>query len=390
MTPAAATALLASALAALDGTAAEVRVSGRSELSAVTFSAGGAAARQLAATDVLPRAELRLDHKTLRLTLAYEPQLRASQVLSYGGGDAALVHGGSARAEWDVDPLWRVTAAGRASLRLMNFIAPSGGELARLLDMRASPAALEYSDAGASVGAEGRVTRLVTVTAHAAVDTSAGLGAEGHAAMPGMRELRLAGGVSRAQTRQDLWRLDVAFGAAAFDVGSSASLATLSAGWTREATRSLRLRAAVAASEALAGRAPARVMPGAEAALEATPALLDRPLRASLTARFGPAFDRFNARIQEQIAVEGAATWAVTPRWSVGALAALGRIREAQGYTASRVDLRAAWRASPTVTLYADVWNEWRRDPRLAALASTSYLGTSVGVELTPVARWIP
>jgi hypothetical protein len=380
------TALLSAALAGLDGTAAEVRVSGRTETSAVAFEADDGAPRHLAAIDVLPRVGLLLDRKTLRLALTYEPQLRVSQVLSYPGNDAALVHGASARAEWDLDPRWRATGVARSSRRLLDFVASSGGELSRLLDMRAPPTAVRYHDDGAWAGIEGRPTRRATVASTVAMDWSGGTGADGRAAMPRMRELRLAGSVARAQSRQDVVRIELAASSANFEAGA-ASLATLSAGWTREATRRLRLRVAAGASEVLTGSAPADVMPGGEAEVDATPALLGRPLRARVALRAGPAFDRFGARVQEQIGIEGLARWALTPRWSVAALAATGRVAEQQGYSASRADLRAEWRASPRVTLYAHLWSERHHDPRLAAGTTASYLGTSFGVELAPAAR---
>jgi hypothetical protein len=385
MTPAA-TALLAAAIAAIDGTSAEVTVSGRTETSALAFSAGGAAPRGLAAIDVLPRAGLLLDHKTLRLALSYEPQLRMSQALAYPGSDVAVAHGASLRAEWEVDPLWRATGTARASERLLDFVASTGAELARLFDLRAPLTPLRYADSGASASLEGRPTRRVTVASSVAIDSSGAVEASERPAMPPMRELRLAGSVARAQSREDTVRLELAARSAAFEVGG-ASFATLSAAWTREAARNVRLRIGAAASETLSGSAPSRWMPGGEAELEATPGLLGRPLRLAAAVRAGPAFDRYGARILERLAIEGAATWAVAPRFSLGAVAVGGAVLERLGYEASRADLRGAWRASRRLTFYASVWSEWHQDPRLAAGATASYLGMGLGLELAPGAR---
>jgi hypothetical protein len=62
-------------------------------------------------------------------------------------------------------------------------------------------------------------------------------------------------------------------------------------------------------------------------------------------------------------------------------------VRARQGYLATRGELRAGWRASRRVGLFAAAWSEWHRDPRLAAGATASYWGTSMGVELAPAAR---
>jgi hypothetical protein len=383
---AAAIALLA-ALGAVDGTSAQVTVSGRSETSALAFSADGGGPRGLAALDVLPRVGLLLDHKTLRLALSYEPQLRFSQALAYPGSDAALVHGGSVRAEWDVDPLWRATGSARAAVRLLDFVAGAGAELARLLELRAPLTPLRYADSGASVGIEGRPTRRVTVAAAVAMETSGAADLADRPAMPWMRELSAAASVTRAETREDALRLELAARSAAFEVGSTASFATLSAAWTRELARGARLRLGVAASRALAGSAPWRTMPGGDVELEATPGLAGRPLHLAAAVRAGPAFDRYAVRIFERLALEARAAWAVAPRLTLAAAAVGGGILEAQGYTASRADLRGAWRWSPRITFYAAVWNEWHHDPRLAAGATASYLGTGLGVELAPGAR---
>ncbi|HET7826741.1 MAG TPA: hypothetical protein VFK90_15505 [Anaeromyxobacter sp.] len=383
---AAAIAILSAALAAVDGTSAEVTVSGRAETSALAFSADGAAPRGLAALDVLPRVGLLLDHKTLRLGLAYEPQLRVSQALAYPGSDAAVVHGGSLRAEWDVDPLWRATGSARATVRLLDLAAGAGSELARLLDLRAPLAPLRYADSGASAAIEGRPTRRLTVAAAATIDASGAAELADRPAMPWMRELSLAASATSAETREDTIRLELAARSAAFEVGG-ASFATLSAAWTRALARGAHLRLAAAASQALSGSAPARTMPGGDVELEATPGLAGRPLRLAAAARVGPAFDRYGGRIFERLALEARAAWAVAPRLSLSAAAVGGGVLEAQGYTASRADLRGAWRWSPRVTFYAAVWNEWHHDPRLAAGAAATYLGTGVGIELAPGAR---
>lgn len=128
-------------------------------------------------------------------------------------------------------------------------------------------------------------------------------------------------------------------------------------------------------------------MPVGEALVEATPSFLGRPLRATAAVRAGPAFDRFGARIQELLAVDASATWALTGRFSLAAAATAGRVREPNAYSASRADLRGAWRASQRLTVYAAVWNERHDDPRLVAGASASYLGMGVGLELAPRAR---
>jgi hypothetical protein len=381
-----ASALLATALAAIDGTAADLRVSGRVETSAVALAADGGAPRELAAVDVLPRVALALDRRALRLTLGYEPQLRVSQVLSYSGGDVAVAHGGSARAEWDLLPLWRAAGAFRSSIRLLDFVAASGGELARLLDTRAPPTRLRFRDTVASAGLEGRPTRRMTVASSISFESSGAAAVQDRGAMPLLRELRLAGSVARAETRQDTLRLELAAASAAFEVGS-ASFGTLTLAWTREEGRSLRFRLAAGASAPLGGSGPSGLMPGGEALVEATPSFLGRPLRAAAAVRAAPAFDRFGARIQELIAVDASATWALTARWSLGAAATAGRVREPNAYSASRADLRGAWRASPRVTVYAAVWDERHRDPRLVAGSTASYLGMGVGLELAPASR---
>lgn len=382
----AATALLSAALAAVDGTSVEVTVSGRSETSALAFSADGAAPRGLAALDVLPRVGLLLDHKTLRLALSYEPQLRFSQALAYPGSDAAVVHGGSVRAEWDVDPLWRATGTARDAVRLLDFVAGAGNELARLLELRAPLAPLRYADSGASAGVEGRPTRRLTLAAKAAIDTSGAADLADRPAMPWMRELSVQGSVTHAETREDAIRLELAARSAAFEVGS-ASFTTLSAAWMRELAPGARLRLGAGASQALSGSAPSRTMPGGEAEVEATRGLDGRPLRLSGALRAGPAFDRYGARIFERLALEARAAWVVAPRLTLAAAAVGGAVLERDGYTAARSDLRAAWRWSPRVTFYATVWDEWHHDPRVAAGATASYLGTGLGVELAPAVR---
>lgn len=380
---AAATAVLSAALAGVDGTAVDLQASGRTETSALAFHAPGAATHGLAALDVLPRVALLLDHETLRLSLAYEPQLRASQSLSYPAPAASLVHGGFARAEWDLSPIWRATGTARASVRILDFVAPGGGDLARLLDLRGAPPTFRYRDDGATAAVEGRPTRLLTFGATASVASSAGVGAYGGPALPELREVRVAGSLARAQSPIDVVRLEVAQAAAAFELGGTASLATVSAGWSRQAARALRFHLTGSASDAREPDRAARLVPGGEAGLEATPALDGRPLAISLVLRAGPAFDRFIAGVQDRAGLNAAATWSVTPRWSLGAAAALARALGPGGYAAARGDLRGEWKATRRITLYGDLWHERHSDPALGA-GGASYVGTSAGVALAP------
>jgi hypothetical protein len=382
---AAVSALLAAALAGVGGTAVDLQVSGRAETSARAYVRDGGA-RQLLATDVLPRLSLALDRKTLRGTFGYEPQLRVSRDLAAPSGDLALAHGGFARAEWDLAPTWRASGGVRGSVRLVDLVAPSGGAPARLLELRAPASTVRFLDSGATLGVDGRPTRRLAVRAAAALEDSRGLGA-GSAAMPEMRELRATAGLARDLTRADVVGLDLAAARATFETGGDASLATLGASWAHAATRSLRLRLAAAASRARSGTAPIRTIPGGEAELDATAALDGRPFRARAALRAGPALDRFTAGVQERIGVDGALGWDPAPRWSLDALAAAGRVRESQGYLATRGELRAGWRASRRLGLFAAAWSEWHRDPRLATGATASFWGTSMGVELAPATR---
>jgi hypothetical protein len=381
---AAATALLSAALAGLDGTAVDLQVSGRAETSARAFVRDGDA-RQLVATDVLPRLSLLLDRKTLRGALGWEPQLRLSRELAFGTGDATLAHGGFARAEWDLHPLWRATGALRGSVRLVDLVTPTGGAPARLLELRAPDTTVRFLDAGATAGIEGRPARLLTVRSGVAIEDTRGLGAGGGAAMPAMRELRAEASVAREQTRVDVLRLELAAARGSFAAGGRASLATLGAGWARQATRTVRLRLAASLSQGREGSLPPRAIPGAEAELETAAALGGRPFRARAALRAGPALDRYEAGVQERLGLDGAVGWDPARRWSVDALGAAGRVREARGYLASRGELRGGWRASRRLTLFATAWGEWHRDPRLAAGATASAWGTSMGVELAPL-----
>jgi hypothetical protein len=384
---AAATALLSAALAGVGGTAVALQASGRTESSALAFAAGGAPTRALAALDVLPRLALTLDRRTLRLALAYEPQLRVSQVLSYAAGEAALAQGGAAQLAWDVHPLWRATASARASVRILDFVAPGGAELARLLDLRRAPASLRLREDAATLAIEGRPAPLLTVSAALSADASGGAGASGAAALPGMREARAAASVARAQTPIDTVRLELSGAAAAFDVGGSASLATASLGWARQATRTLRLHLSAAASRTRDAGGAARLVPGGEAGLEASPLLGGRPVAVAAALRAGPVFDRYAAAVQQRAGLDASAMWAVAPRWRVGGAAAAGRVLDRLGYGAWRGDLRAEWKTTPRVTLYGDVWQERHRDPRGGALGTATYAGASLGAIVAPAVR---
>ncbi len=388
MTPLAATALLSAALAGVDGTAVDLQASGRAESSALAFANGGAPSHGLAALDVLPKLSLLLDRKPLRLALAYEPQVRFSQALSYGTGGAAVGQGGSARAEWEFEPLWRVTGTARSSVRVLDFVAPGGADLARLLDLRRAPPAFRFREDAASAGIEGRPTHLLTVGADAAVSSTSGVGAAGSAAVPGLRELRVAGSLSRAQSPIDVLRLEVSESAAAFEIAArSATLATLTAGWRRQAARTLTFHVDGSASDARDATGRARLLPGGEVGLEANPGLWGRPLTLSAAVRAGPFFDRFTGGVRRRAGVDGSAMWAVTPHWSVGATGAFAHVLERFGYSAGRGDLRAEWKATRRLTLYGDVWQERHRDPLLVEGAA-SYTGTSVGMILAPMPRW--
>jgi hypothetical protein len=380
---AAANALLALALAGVDGTAVDLQASGRAETSALGFATPVGGMSGLAALDVLPKIALRLDQRTLRLAIAYEPQLRASESLSYPAGDVTLVQGGSALAEWDLHPLLKATGAARSVDRILDFLTVGAGDLARLVDLRGAPPVFRFREDAASVGLEGRPTQLLTTTATASGSSSRGLGASGAAAVPGMREGRVAVAAARAQSPSDVLRLELAGAGAAFDAGGSASLATASAGWMRQATRTLRFRVLGSVSGVRDRTTAGDLVPGGEAGLDATPMFLGRPLTVSAAVRAGPAFDRFVARVQERLGATATATWALTPRLGLGAAGAFARVREPQGYAAGRGDLRAEWKATRRLTLYADVWNEQHRDP--VAAGTASYLGTSVGVLLAPV-----
>ncbi|HEX9049852.1 MAG TPA: hypothetical protein VF841_04900 [Anaeromyxobacter sp.] len=382
----AATALLSAALAGVDGTAVDLQTSGRTETSALAFSAGGAPVRGLAAVDVLPRVALALDHRTLRLTLAYEPQLRLSQALSYPTTDATMAQGASARGEWELDPLWRATGTARSSIRILDFVAPGGGDLSRLLDLRHAPPVFRYREDAASAGLEGRPTHLLTVGVTVAVDSTGGVGADGAAAVPGMRELRVGGSVARAQTSIDELKLEASGATAAFDLGGAAALGTISAGWARQAARVLRVHVSASASDARDADGASRVLAGGELGLEGMPALFGRPLTLSASVRAGPAFDRFAAGVLERAGVNAAAMWAATPRWSFGGIGMYGRVLDRLGYSAGRGDVRAEWKASRRLTLYGDVWHERHLDPA-AVNGAAAYTGTSVGVVLAPLAR---
>ncbi len=380
------TVLLSAALAGIDGTAVDLQASGRTETSALAFSAGGAPLRGLAALDMLPRVALGLDHQTLRLTLAWEPQLRVSQALSYPTGDVTMSQGGSLRGVWELDPLWRATGTARSSIRILDFIAPGGGDLARQLDLRRAPPVFRYREDAASVAVEGRPTELLTVGGTVAVESTGGVGAAGDVAVPGMREVRVAGSLSRAQSPIDELRLEVSGAAAAFDVGGTASLGTVSARWARQASRTIRFRASASASDARDASGASRLVPGGEVGLEGMPGVLGRPLTLSASVRAGPYLDRFVAGVLARGGVNAAAMWAVTSRWSFGVVGMYARVLERLGYAAGRGDLRAEWKASRRLTLYGDVWHERHLDPAAAA-GSASYTGTSVGVVLAPLAR---
>jgi hypothetical protein len=387
VSPLAATALLSAALVGVDGTAVDLQASGRTETSALAFSGGNAPVRGLAALDVLPKLALALDHKTLRLALGYEPQLRLSQALSYPTTDATMAQGGSLRAEWDAGPLWRATGTARSSIRILDFIAPGGGDLARLLDLRRAPPVFRYREDAASAGLEGRPTHLLTLAANVAADSTGGVGADGRAAVPGMRELRAAGSVARAQTPIDELALEVSGAEAWFDLtGGTATLGTASLRWARQVTRTLRFHASASGSEARDAPRGSRLVPGGELGIAGNPALFGRPLLLSATLRSGPAFDRFAVGVLERAGVNAAAMWAATPRWSFGAMGMYARVLDRLGYQAGRGDLRAEWKASRRLTLYGDVWHERHLDP-VAVDGAASYTGTSVGVILAPLPR---
>jgi hypothetical protein len=383
---AAVTALLSAALAAIDGTAVDVQVSGRAEASGSGFSRDGSAPHGLAATDVLPRVSLLLDRKIQRLTLGYEPQLRLSRDLTFSESYAALAHGGFARAGWDLSPIWRATGAARASVRLVDLVAPAG-DLGRLLELRSGASTVRFFDSAASAGLEGRVTRRLTVASAVAVDSSRGLGDDGRAAMPALQELRASASVAHDQTIRDVLRLELAWAAASFEIGGTASLGTITAGWDHAAARAVRLRLAASASQARERDGTSRTLPGGAAEVDAVPALLGRPLRARLALRAVSAIDRFGAEVEERVGADGGLTWEPVPRWSLGAAAAAGRVVEPGGYFASRGELRAGWRSTPRVTLYATGWSEWHRDGRVGLVSTTYYWGSSLGVELLPLAR---
>lgn len=380
------TALLSAALAGIDGTAVDLQASGRTETSALAFSAGGAPLRGLAALDMLPRVALGLDHETLRLTLAWEPQLRVSQALSYPSGDVTTSQGGSLRGVWELDRLWRATGTARSSIRILDFVGPGGGDLARQLELRHAPPVFRYREDGASLGVEGRPTQLLTVGGTVAVESTGGVGADGGAAVPGMREVRAAATLSRAQSPIDELGLEVSGAAASFEVGGTASLGTVSARWARQATRTLRFRLSGSASAARDASGASRLAPGGEVGVEGMPGFLGRPLALSASVRAGPYLDRFVAGVLERGGANAAAMWAVTPRWSFGVVGMYARVLDPLGYAAGRGDVRTEWKASRRLTLYGDIWHERHHDPDVVA-GSASYTGASVGVVVAPLAR---
>jgi hypothetical protein len=387
---AAATAVLWTLLAGIGGTAMEVQVGGRTETSARGVAPRGGATQSVVNFDLLPRLDLRLAGKRLRGTVAYEPQLRATRDLGGAVLDLGTAHAGTASAEWDLSPGWRVSAAARASERLVDLATASSEALTRLLELGAAPSTVRYVEAGASAAVEGGLTPRLALASSVALDSSGGRGAAGRAAVPGLRRLRLAAGLVRGHTRRDVLRADVSAVEAAFDAGGTASLATLTGEWAHDATRRVRFRLAAGASGARAEGAPTRALPEGRAALEWTPTLLGGTLRAAAAIATGAALDRWRATAYERIGIDGDVAWPASGRFTLRALASRGWAREPGGVTAGRAELRALWRASPRLAVSGGAWSEWQRDPELAAARSVTSWGSTLGVELAPLWRLSP
>jgi hypothetical protein len=378
------TALLGAALAGVDGTSFEPNASVRAQTSAHTYSTDGFAPRGLVAEDVLPRLSVLLDHRDLRLSLRYEPQLRLTKDPASPDEQAAFVQGGSLHAEWDAGPAWRATGDARAAERLVDLGAPGAGP--RLLDLRVGTANVRYLDAGAAAAVEGRIGPALTLRTQASADDTGGVEPEDRVVLPRMLELRAGAGLSRQQSRIDVLQLDLSALAASVDGGGEASILGVAAGWRRELTRTVRMRIAASVNDARGQGQAARVLPGGDLELEST-GLAGRALRLSAALRAGPAVDRYGARVEERIGAESALGWAFAPRWSLEAGGAAGRILEEQGYTAARGELRAIWRVSRRTTLSGGAWSEWHLDPRLAVGGTSLVRGAMASVELSTLAR---
>ena len=382
MGAAAVTALIAAALAGLDGTGVEPNASVRTETSAHAYGGDGAPTRALAAEDVLPRLSLLLDHHEVRLVLRYEPQLRLTQDPAAPDEHAAFVQGGAARAEWDASPAWRLSGDARAAERLVDL---GAGGAPRLLDLRADTANVRFLDAGAAAAVEGRLGPATTLRTRASVDDTGGVDAADRVVLPRMVELRVGTALSREESAIDVLQLEARALEAQVDGGGQASILTGEAGWVRELTRTLRARLAASANE-VRDATSARVLPGGSLELEST-GLAGRRLRLRAALRAGPGVDRYGGLVEERLGVEGALAWALAPRWTLEAAAAGGRILGPLGYSAVRGDLRAAWQVSRRLTLSAGAFSEDHRDPRVPAAPDSFVRGASAAVELATLPR---
>jgi hypothetical protein len=331
---------------------------------------------------VLPRVSASFDRPTLQLRIGYAPELRITRTLGAGEGERAISHGATAAAEWDTAPRLRVAAGAHGVVGTVDLLSP--GAAGEGLETLPGVSVLRHLDGGARMTVTALAAPRWTAGATLLAGVSGGLDVAARGWLPLQRQLEAGGFVLWDAGPRDAMRAELAATGVDVQGKSAARLAKGSTAWTHRAAPGLEVRAAGGAVLAeLTGTAGdgTRVVPMAEAGARWDGDLGRSRLDANGVLRAAPAVDRVTGAFEQR--VELGAEIGVRPpgRLSLGARGAGAVVTDREQVALGKLEAHAGWRASPTATLFAGIWGQWQRDPRISA-DPLLYWGAAVGVDL--------
>jgi hypothetical protein len=396
------------ALAALALGAGDVRLSAGLHLEGrgrLVSTVAGPDERTLEATAV-PRLGVEWFQPELRLDLGYAPRLRMPDLTRQA--DVTVLHALALGLATRIDRPWRFTASARGERGTTDLLTESrqaGAELQTIT----TTSRLRYRAARVDLGAAGRLDRRTELTLSAGAFAEGGEGARDEALHPLERGVRGEAGLSWIATRLDTLGLRLTALAARLERGPDSGVATLDASWRRRFTKTLAGWAgagAAATYEDLRG-APVdrRLLPTGELGVSHTPPpppatseeegapRRETPVfRVSSEAKLvlSPVIDRATGAVDQQLEATLRALWPFMPRWTLGASAVGGVVRQPEGDARrGRLEAQATWAARAWARLGAGIYGSAQRS-RAPALPSFDEGGIYVSLELDATPKPTP
>ncbi len=338
---------------------AGVRTEGRSR----TLDGPGVARLTTAEVGLAPRAALELAAPDLVLRAAYTPALRAPDVLTSTEPD--VIHEGEVRARLHVLPAWWVTAVAGGERGTTDLLAESRRR-AVVPEAVPSTESLRYVAARADLTLAGTFDLRTTGSLTAGWFAGGGDDPASLVILPYQRGVRGGARLDWNATRRDVVGIDVAALGARLTGEREAALASATAGWRRQLTRTVegRLRAgALASFDDAPGRSGDRELrPTGEAGVVHASERLHTSEEAYL--RLGATLDRIRGTVDRSLELVISSRWAATRAISLGGHARAVLVSQETGESRrGSVELRADWRLSPHTSVGMGGYGQWQRTP---------------------------